>query len=87
MRGMIRRIDLTERTIGFVDVPKLNGNSAALARILPLEREHEELLIQCHGRGNGVRYLLEWRGEEEPPEEVREALMAAGAIVPTCPPG
>jgi len=75
-------IDLTDSTVGFLDVPKLSGNSAALARLLPLEQQHEGLSISCHGQGQGVRYLLEWQGEGEPPEEFREALRIAGVIVP-----
>lgn len=75
-------IDLTDSTIGFLDVPKLDGNSVALARLLPLEQQHEGLNISCHGQGRGVRYLLEWRGKGDAPEELREALRVAGVTVP-----
>lgn len=76
-------IGLTNATIGFLDVPRIDGASIALAKLLPLEQAHQELLIQCHGQGQGVRYLVEWCGDGEAPQEVREALRIAGVTLTT----
>lgn len=74
-------IELTEATIGYLDT-ELKEARGTCAELLKLEELYDGLLVQCHGNGRGVRYLLEWHGEGDAPEEVLVAIVAAGATLP-----